>query len=150
MFTNENILSGIRKTVTSTGLKGRWQIIGRKPLTICDTGHNIEGLEYVIKQINNLNPPVVHFVMGFVSDKDIYEILKLFPKQWIYYFTRASIPRALDIMQLRIYAEKEGLKGECFESVKEAVQTARNKADVGDLVFIGGSTFVVGEIIQDI
>jgi dihydrofolate synthase / folylpolyglutamate synthase len=146
-ISDKNILSGIRKTVTTTGLKGRWQVIGKKPLTICDTGHNIEGLKYVIKHINHINPPAVHFVMGFVNDKDVTSILKLFPPEWTCYFTRASIPRALDEAVLKEIAEREGLHGDCYGSVKEAMEAAREAAGDNDLVFIGGSTFVVAEVV---
>ena len=146
-ISDQNILAGIRKTVTTTGLKGRWQIIGKNPLTICDTGHNIEGIKYVIKHINYINPPAVHFVMGFVIDKDVTSILKLFPPEWTFYFTRASIPRALDEKVLKEIAERVGLYGDCYRSVKEAMEAAIDAAGDNDLVFIGGSTFVVAEVV---
>ena len=146
-ISDDNIFSGIRNTVAATGLQGRWQVIGQNPLTICDTGHNIEGLKYVIKHIKFINTAAVHFVMGFVSDKDVTEILKLFPPEWTYYFTKATIPRALNEMVLKEVAEREGLRGNCYGTVNEAIAAARYVAGNKDLVFVGGSTFVVAEVV---
>jgi dihydrofolate synthase/folylpolyglutamate synthase len=141
------IQDGIRKVVTNTGLMGRWQVIGRNPLTICDTGHNKEGLEYVIKQIGRIKKDNLHIVLGFVKDKDLNAILPLFPSSAIYYFTRASVPRALDEKILMTAASNWNLKGECFHDVKSAIEAARVKASANDLIFVGGSTFIVADAL---
>jgi dihydrofolate synthase / folylpolyglutamate synthase len=146
-YNNGNIIDGIRNVINSTGLMGRWQILGKNPLTICDTGHNKEGLEYVMKQINRLNVSSLHLVIGFVKDKDLDTVLPLFPRNAIYYFTRATVDRALDPELLKAAAANYGLVGTTFPNVKSAVAAARNNAGPFDLVFIGGSNFVVAEVL---
>jgi dihydrofolate synthase/folylpolyglutamate synthase len=126
---------------------GRWQILGRDPLIVCDTGHNLEGLEYVIKQLLRIQAAKRHFVIGFVSDKDLSSVLPLFPSDAEYYFTRASVPRAMDEKKLMITGSGYGLIGGCYSSVSEAYTAALSKASRNDLIFIGGSTFVVAEVI---
>lgn len=142
-----NITEGIRKVVKNTGLKGRWQILGRKPLTICDTGHNKEGLEYVMKQLGMVRAENIHMVIGFVSDKDIGSVFPFFPGKAKYYFTRASVPRAMDEKILMSRAREYGLEGTSYNTVDEAYKTARVAAGPDDLIFIGGSTFVVAEVL---
>jgi dihydrofolate synthase/folylpolyglutamate synthase len=146
-ITDKALQDGIRKVVSNTGLMGRWQIIGRKPLIICDTGHNKEGLEHVLNQIRRIQKDRLHIVLGFVSDKDRNSILPLFPYSATYYFTRASVPRALDEKILMAEAIQWGLKGTCFPDVKSAVKSARANASENDLIFIGGSTFVVADAL---
>ena len=146
-ISDKNVTDGIRNVISNTHLAGRWQILGRDPLTICDTGHNKEGLEYVISQINGLGKKKIHFVIGFVSDKDLNSVLPLFPRDAVYYFTKASIPRALDEKILKEKAAGAGLSGEPYASVKEAVKAALKNAGKDDLVFIGGSTFIVAEAL---
>ncbi len=141
------LLEGINKVVLNTGLRGRWEVLSRKPLIICDTGHNREGLIYVLGQINNIPATGLHIVLGFVADKDIDLILPLFPKQAEYYFTRASILRALDEKKLKAKASEYGLKGSCYPSVRKALAAAKKRASPTDLIFIGGSTFVVAEVV---
>ena len=141
------LTEGIRKTVINTGLYGRWQILNTAPLTICDTGHNKEGLEYVINQIKRIPKSALHIVLGFVNDKDLKSILPLFPADAQYYFTKASVPRALNEVNLKIEAEKYGLKGKSFSDVETALKNARKMAKKSDVIFIGGSTFVVAEIV---
>ncbi|HBE41625.1 MAG TPA: dihydrofolate synthase, partial [Bacteroidales bacterium] len=141
------ITDGISKVTENTGLMGRWQILRRRPLVICDTGHNREGLEYVISQISVLNVSRIHFVLGFVSDKDLSLILPLFPVNAQYYFTKASVPRALDEKVLQNEASLYGLKGKCYNSVKDAFGTALSNAAPSDLVFVGGSNFIVAEVL---
>ncbi len=142
-----DINDGIRKTVVNTGLMGRWQVLNRKPMTICDTGHNKEGLEYVVNQINKVPKTKLHMVLGFVNDKDLSIVLPLFPLNASYYFTKASVPRALDEKALMAEASGFGLKGNCYKDVKSALQAARRNASDTDLIFIGGSTFVVADIL---
>ncbi len=146
-LTNENIVNGIRNVVKNTGLMGRWQVLGRDPLIVCDTGHNREGLEYVIKQLLMVDVVKRHFVIGFVSDKDLGSVLPLFPADAEYYFTRASVPRAMDENKLLNEASIFGLKGKSYPSVGEAYTAARSNASQKDLIFVGGSTFVVAEVI---
>jgi dihydrofolate synthase/folylpolyglutamate synthase len=144
----ENFIDGIRKTVINTGLQGRWQILSREPLTICDTGHNKEGLEYVMNQISTIRKNKLHIVIGFVNDKDLSGVLPVFPKDATYYFTKASVPRALDENILMEEASRFGLKGNSFDNVELAVKAARINADRNDMIFVGGSTFVVADILQ--
>jgi dihydrofolate synthase/folylpolyglutamate synthase len=142
-----NISDGIRKVIINTGLSGRWQILNKSPLTICDTGHNREGLEYVVSQLESIPKTALHMVIGFVNDKDLGSVLPLFPQDATYYFTKASIPRALNETLLKSEAGKYGLKGVSFPDVRSALDAARNSAKPTDLIFIGGSTFVVAEVI---
>lgn len=146
-LSDENLTEGIRKVKGNTGLIGRWQIISRNPLTICDTGHNLEGLRYVIEQISKIKKGETHFVIGFVSDKDLDPVLPLFPSGARYYFTKASVPRALDERVLRGKALKHGLKGESFGDVASAIKSARENSSRHDLIFIGGSTFIVADAL---
>ncbi len=143
----DNISSGIHNVIRNTGLQGRWQVLQRNPVIICDTGHNLEGLKYVIKQVLEISASKRHFVIGFVSDKDLDSVLPLFPSESEYYFTRASVPRAMDAKKLMDAASRYGLKGRCFSSVTEAYNTAKGEADISDLIFVGGSTFVVSEVL---
>ena len=142
-----DLIEGIKNVIINTGLQGRWQILKRKPLVICDTGHNREGLEYVIRQIGRIPAGSLHFVIGFVSDKDLSLILPLFPKDAKYYFTKASVQRALDEGILQKVAAGYGLTGECYSSVKKAVDAAVSDASPDGLVFVGGSTFIVADVI---
>jgi dihydrofolate synthase/folylpolyglutamate synthase len=142
-----NITEGIRNVVKNTGLYGRWQVLSKTPLTICDTGHNKEGLEYVLGQVKRVRKSALHIVLGFVNDKDLGSVLPLFPKEAFYYFTKASVPRALNEVILKTEAEKFGLFGESFPDVASALGCARKKAKPSDMIFIGGSTFVVAEAI---
>jgi dihydrofolate synthase/folylpolyglutamate synthase len=147
-ISNENIVNGIKKTVLNTGLQGRWQIIGNYPLIVCDTGHNQEGLKSVINQISGIHKERLHMVIGFVKDKELGPILDLFPPEATYYFTKASVPRALDEKILRSEASVFGLKGESFEKVEDAFSEAKKNAGKNDMIFIGGSTFVVADLLQ--
>ena len=143
----KNITEGIRKVVTNTGLHGRWQILSTSPLTICDTAHNREGLEYVLKQIQRIPKSALHIILGFVNDKDLGLVFPLFPTEALYYFTKASVPRALNEVILKSEAGKYGLTGQSFTDVATALDCARKNAKQSDLIFIGGSTFVVAEVI---
>jgi len=146
-ISERNIQDGIRKVVKNTGFQGRWQVIGREPLTICDTGHNKEGLEYVLQQLLKIPATGMHMVIGFVSDKDLSSILPIFPLNARYYFTRAKVQRAMDEKVLQSRAAVYGLKGESYNDVSTALGAAKANASASDLVFIGGSTFIVAEVI---
>jgi dihydrofolate synthase/folylpolyglutamate synthase len=117
------------------------------PLTICDTGHNEGGVKLVLEQISRTPHEKLHFVFGMVNDKEIDTILQMMPKDATYYFCKADIPRGLDANELRIKAEVFGLNGETFNSVKSALKTAQQRAGAKDLVFVGGSTFIVAEVV---
>ncbi|HWD87821.1 MAG TPA: folylpolyglutamate synthase/dihydrofolate synthase family protein [Mucilaginibacter sp.] len=144
---DEYIRAGLKQVKTLTGLHGRWEILSHDPLTISDTGHNPEGIAEVLKNIQNTSYNHLHFVIGVVNDKDISKILAMLPKDATYYFCRPDIPRGLQAESLKQKAESFRLSGEIYPSVKDAVQAAQNNASKDDLVFIGGSTFVVAEII---
>lgn len=146
-ISEQNFGDGISNVVQNTGLMGRWQILDRNPLTICDTGHNKHGLECVMKQIKRTPKNNLHMVVGFVNDKDLSLILPLFPEDAIYYFTKASVPRAMDEERLREKASEYGLIGKSFTSVKMALKAARQSAGNSDMIFIGGSTFIVAEVL---
>lgn len=146
-ITKEEIRRGIEKVVLNTALAGRWQVLSRQPLTICDTGHNEAGLAFVLEQIAQTPHEKLHFVFGAVNDKEIGKILNMLPKKAVYYFCKADIPRGLDAADLSLAAKKVGLSGDAYPSVKAALKEARKRAGFNDLVFVGGSTFVVAEVV---
>lgn len=146
-ITADHIKKGIRYSAVRTGLKGRWHVLNQKPLTICDTGHNEAGIMEVVAQIENTPHKKLHFVFGTVSDKDPGLMLKHLPVKATYYFCKADIPRGLDADSLKQAASEFKLKGKSFKSVNLALQAARQAAAADDLIMIGGSTFVVGEVI---
>lgn len=146
-ISEKTVKTGIRNVIRNTGLMGRWQVIGKDPLTICDTGHNKEGIEYVTRQIEMTPSTGLHMVIGFVSDKDLSEILPLLPKKAKYYFTRAEVERALDENLLKMIAGEYGLEGKSYATVKEALAAARTAAATSDLVFVGGSNFIVAGVV---
>ncbi len=137
---------GISEVIERTGLKGRWQTLRLQPLTICDTGHNEAGIREVVNQIRQTPHRRLHMVIGMVNDKDIREILKLLPKDAVYYFCQADIPRALDANELAREGLLEDLHGTVVRDVNKALNMALKNADDDDLIFVGGSTFVVGEV----
>ncbi|MCJ8163692.1 bifunctional folylpolyglutamate synthase/dihydrofolate synthase [Pontibacter sp. E15-1] len=140
------VRSGLANTKTLTGLKGRWQVLAKRPLTICDTGHNEDGIKQILKQLRGINARQVHMVFGAVNDKDISGILQLLPAEYTYYFCQAAIPRALPVAQLLDMAQTVGLQGNGYNTVAEAIAAARANAAPDEVIFIGGSTFVVAEI----
>ena len=142
-----DMTDGISNVIKNTGLQGRWQILRRDPLVICDTGHNPEGLEYVMNQVRQVPATKRHMIIGFVSDKDLNSILPLFPADAEYYFAKAAVPRAMNENILKAEASRFGLHGNSYMSVNEAFKSALALADPTDLIFIGGSTFVVAEVI---
>jgi len=141
------VFNALKQVKTLTGLNGRWQILSRQPLIICDTGHNPEGMMEVLNNIAATPYHKLHFILGMVNDKDSSKILSLLPKEATYYFCKPDIPRGLPAADLKQQAEKYHLKGTDFYSVKEALAAAKNKAKNKDLIFAGGSTFVVAEIV---
>ena len=143
----EAIQQGFLNTVKNTGLLGRWQQLNEIPKVICDTAHNLDGLTYVMRQLTNEVYDQLYMVIGFVKDKNIDEILPLFPKNAHYFFCKPSIERGLSAELLRDKAALFGLHGEVCNSVSVGYEKALEKALPGDLVYIGGSTFVVAEIV---
>lgn len=141
------IEAGLLHVVKNTGLQGRWQQLVDFPKTICDTAHNKEGLKIVLNQIQKENFDQLHVVLGVVNDKDLDEILPLFPKKGIYYFCKPNISRGLDTSILAEKGKVFGLIGELYDSVSEAYTQAKQKAKKTDFIFVGGSTFVVAEIL---
>ena len=143
----EDVRNGIAKVITQTGLLGRWQTLSQNPLTIADTGHNTAGIKEVLSQLAITPHKHLHFVFGMVNDKEPDSVLKLLPKNATYYFCKANIPRALPEKDLADIAAQYDLKGECFSTVKEALLAAQKNAGKDDLVFVGGSTFIVAEAV---
>lgn len=146
-ITSENIRSGLLNVVKNTGLQGRWQQLNAYPKVICDTAHNKNGLEIVLNQIQKEDFDTLHIVLGVVNDKDLEEILPLFPKKATYYFCKPNIPRGLDVVVLKQKASTFELKGQVYNSVSEAYQKALKNAATTDFIYVGGSTFVVAEIL---
>ena len=142
----QSIQNGLNKVIANTGLRGRWQQLNASPKTICDTAHNKEGLQIVLHQIKKEKYKQLHIVLGMVNDKDLVEILPLFPKDAIYYFCKPDIPRGLDAALLKDKAFIFKLRGQVYNSVVEAYLTAVNNASKEDFIYIGGSTFVVAEL----
>ncbi len=143
----ENIIKGISEVIENTGLMGRWQILSKSPLTICDVGHNEGGIKEVVNQLKGIPYKKLHFVFGMVNDKEIEKILALLPKEAYYYFCKADIPRGLDSNVLSQKANDYGLQGKAYASVQEAFTNAKLNAGNDDLIFIGGSVFVVAEVL---
>lgn len=141
------IFAGLKNAAAKTGLMGRWQVLGENPLIVCDTGHNEAGMKQVAKQISSINYKKLHIIIGVVNDKDIDSMLSQLPRDAIYYFTKAKIPRALDEQILTHKAAVFNLIGNAFLSVNEAFLNAKKQASENDLIFIGGSTFIVAEVL---
>jgi len=142
------IRKGLKDVVGLTGLLGRWQVIGHNPMVICDTGHNEDGIRALVDQINNTAWKNLHIVFGTVGDKDPDRVHRLLPENASYYFVNANIERALSAKELQQKAQMFGLKGDAYHTVEEGLKSARQNAGVHDLIFVGGSTFVVAEILQ--
>lgn len=144
---NKDIVNGLEFVVKNTNLMGRWQILSRQPLVIADTGHNVGGIKEIVMQLSDMTFRKLHFVLGCVNDKDIDGILHLLPHYAEYYFCKADIPRGLDANILAEKALEAGLRGNVYESVQQAYNSALNNARFEDIVFIGGSNFTVAEVI---
>ena len=150
-ITEDAVRKGFRDVCRMTGLRGRWQLVRRKPDIICDTGHNSHGLKYIARHLEELSSKPgagqLRIVMGMVNDKDISDVLAVMPRNARYYFTQASVQRALDASTLRDMARQAGLTGRVFRSVAQAINTAQREAAPEDLIFVGGSTFVVADLL---
>ena len=148
-ISSEAIFAGIKNVVSQTGLEGRWQILSKKPLMICDIAHNVGGISQVIKSLQKIKYNKLWMILGFVSDKDISGILALLPNDANYIFCEANIPRALKSDVLLTQAKTFGLIGEEIKNVNDAINFVKSKANNKDLIYIGGSTFVVAEIAEE-
>ncbi|MBO7049614.1 MAG: bifunctional folylpolyglutamate synthase/dihydrofolate synthase [Bacteroidaceae bacterium] len=150
-ITEDAVRKGFRDVCRMTGLRGRWQLVRRKPDIICDTGHNSHGLKYIARHLEELSSKPgagqLRIVMGMVNDKDISDVLAVMPRNARYYFTQASVQRALDASTLRDMARQAGLTGRVFRTVAQAINTAQREAAPEDLIFVGGSTFVVADLL---
>ena len=146
-ITDDEVKKGLLNVVKNTGLLGRWQQIHSNPKVICDTAHNSHGLKIVLNQIQKEKFNNLHFVLGVVNDKDLEDILPLFPKNAKYFFSKPNVPRGLDATILKESAEVYGLIGDVYNSISEAYKEALSVSSKNDFIYIGGSTFVVAEIV---
>ncbi len=147
-ITEINLKEGLEKVIEKTGLQGRWQIISSSPKIIADTGHNPGGIAFVSQQLKTQQFRTLRMVFGMVNDKDIDTVLTLLPKNGVYYFTQAKIKRAFPSEDLLQKGQLAGLNGKAFSTIEEAIKAALNEADKEDLIFIGGSNYVVGEALS--
>lgn len=148
-ISNDNIRRGLANVCTLTGLKGRWQTLAQHPLTICDTGHNVAGWKYLSRQIAQQPCDALHIVFGMVDDKDIDTVMDMLPKNAKYYFTKAETHRAINETVLKEKAETRGLSGNTYPSVAQAYNDAKKNAKNNDFVFIGGSSYVVADLLKN-
>lgn len=146
-ISKETIQAGLKKVIVNTGLAGRWQILNHSPKIICDTAHNRDGLTFVMKQLSAISCDQLHIVLGFVDDKNLDIILPLFPKNATYYFCKPYVDRGLDEDKLKQKASKYTLVGKTYSSVNEAYNKSLTVATKNDVIFVGGSTFVVAEVL---
>lgn len=147
-FDEENVREGFAHVVELTGLMGRWQKLHDHPTLVCDTGHNVGGITYVVEQLRQQSCNQLRIVIGMVNDKDISGVLALLPKEAIYYFTQASVNRALPAKQLLHLATEAELKGKAYASVKNAVKAAMKESLPEDFIFVGGSNFIVADLLE--
>jgi len=146
-ISNADSKTGLRNVVNTTGLKGRWQVLDTQPMIVCDTAHNKEGLTYVLQQLQSIVYTKLHIVFGVVNDKDLSSIIPLLPQNATYYLSKPNVQRGLDAEVLKNSFVKSGLIGKSYKSVNEALNSAKAMASNDDLIYVGGSTFVVAEII---
>lgn len=146
-ISDESIEHGLLRVVKNTGLLGRWQVLQESPFIICDTAHNKEGLTYIIDQLKTVPYRRLHIVFGVVNDKDLNTILPLMPKEAIYYFCKPNVPRGMPVDSLKQNFMDAGYKGESFKNVNRALEAAKTSANTEDLIYVGGSTFVVAEVV---
>jgi dihydrofolate synthase/folylpolyglutamate synthase len=147
LISDQNISNGLMNVVKNTNLLGRWQVLQNSPKVICDTAHNTEGLKLAMNQLKKESYSKLHIVLGMVNDKNLEDVLPLFPEKAKYYFCKPDIPRGKSASELQIEASEFGLKGEAFSSVNQAYNSAKLNSINTDLIYIGGSTFVVAEVI---
>ena len=143
----ESLRKGFTNVTALTGLMGRWQKISEHPMTVCDAGHNIGGIEYIVRQLQAQECDTLRLVFGMVSDKDITAVLAMMPKSAIYYFTQASIQRAMPAAELQEKASAFGLTGDHYPNVKAALEAAKTDSNANDFIFVGGSCFIVADLL---
>lgn len=146
-ISDNHLKNGLLNVVKNTGLQGRWQKLRENPTVVCDTAHNKHGLEVVVKQVLDAKYNKLHMVIGFVNDKDLDEILPLFPQNAVFYFCKPDLPRGLHVDVLQVAASKFGLNGKAYDSVPKAYAAALENSGANDFIYVGGSTFVVAEIL---
>lgn len=147
-LTDETVREGFAGVCELTGLMGRWQKVGSCPTVICDTGHNVGGISYIVEQLALQTYDRLHIVMGMVNDKDISGVLAMLPRKASYYFTQASVQRALPAGRVKELANKFGLEGEAYPDVSSALAAAKAAATDKDLIFVGGSSFIVADLLS--
>lgn len=145
---DEAINIGLRDVRTNTGLQGRWQVLSESPYIICDTGHNEDGIREVVENLASVSYEQLHIVLGAMRDKDFAHMLPLLPKDAMYYFCSPAMPRAMPAKELKIAAESYGLAGAHYADVEEAIAAAKAAYREKDMIFIGGSNFVVAEALH--
>ncbi|MGA0075045.1 MAG: bifunctional folylpolyglutamate synthase/dihydrofolate synthase [Flavobacteriaceae bacterium] len=146
-ITDKHIRSGLSQVQKLTGFQGRWQVLSSRPTCVADTAHNVDGLTLTLQQLQSTPHKQLHLVLGFVKDKDLSAVLPLFPKTAHYYFCAPQMMRALPATSLRDIAQMHGLNGSAYGSVNQAFEAAKSQADAEDLIYVGGSTFVVAEVV---
>ena len=146
-FTESDVRKGFAHVCELTGLMGRWQRLAEHPTLICDTGHNVGGIQYIVEQLRQQPCDTLRIVFGMVNDKDINGVLELLPRQAVYYFTQASVKRAMPVHDLQALAANHGLDGRCYDSVETALRQAREEAGANDCLFVGGSSFIVADLL---
>ena len=147
-ITRQNVADGFASVCKNTGLMGRWQKLSDKPKVICDTGHNVGGIQYIVKQLELQEYDNLRIVMGMVNDKDISTVLSMMPKHAVYYFTQASVKRAMPCRDFKAKAAVYGLEGDAYPTVRQAYEAALHDASQNDLVFVGGSSFIVADLLS--
>lgn len=145
----QNVRSGFARVCELTGLMGRWQMLQESPTLICDTGHNVGGITYIVEQLKQQSYHRLHIIIGMVNDKDISGVLALLPRDATYYFTKASVKRALPEHELYKLASDAGLQGDCYPNVPSAVRAAQEKSLPEDFIFVGGSSFIVADLLAN-
>lgn len=147
-ITRQNVADGFASVCKNTGLMGRWQKLSDKPKVICDTGHNVGGIQYIVKQLELQEYDNLRIVMGMVNDKDISTVLSMMPKHAVYYFTQASVKRAMPCRDFKAKAAGYGLEGDAYPTVRQAYEAALHDASQNDLFFVGGSSFIVADLLS--
>lgn len=147
-LSEQNIRKGFSQVCELTGLMGRWQKLEESPTLVCDTGHNVGGISYIAEQLKHQKYEQLHIVIGMVNDKDISGVLAILPQDAVYYFTKASVKRAMPEKELQHLARTSGLLGETYPNVQAAVVAAKEKAGTKDFIFVGGSSFIVADLLK--
>ena len=147
-LSEKNVRKGFANVCALTGLMGRWQKLNESPTLICDTGHNVGGISYIVNQLEQQSYKNLRIVMGMVNDKDVNGVLAMLPKDAIYYFTKASVKRAMDEKQLEALGKEHLLQGRSYTDVMTATKTALEEAEEDDLIFVGGSSFIVADLLS--